>query len=87
MTHPTGAVDELSGLTTPGPAGALPHGFMQHHREGMAGSPAAHPRFPEPEADPPQPQTRRPPPSKSGVNHETASTPFVLALRAAGAAC
>ena len=59
---------------------------MQHHAKEWLAAPAAHARFPETEAD-----THNLRADDAGeqvcVDHETASTPFVLALRAAGAAC
>ena len=65
----------------------LPHGFMQHHREGMAGSSGCPPLGPpETEADHHN-HTADDAGEQVCVDHETASTPFVLALRAAGAAC
>jgi len=70
----------------PRPSRGLPHGFMQHHaKEWLAASaaPLGPPRL-KPITTTAQPTT---PASKSCVDHETASTPFVLALRAPGAAC
>ena len=86
MTHPPVRSTNSSGLTTPHRRG-FPHGFMQHHGEGMAGSPGC-PYLGSPSLKPTT-TTAQPtmPASKACVDHETDSTPFVLALRAAGAAC
>ena len=44
----------------PRPSRGLPHGFMQHHREGMAGSPACPPSVsPRLKPPPTQPHSRR----------------------------
>ena len=66
----------------------VPHGFMQHHREGMAGSPALPtPRSPSLKRDHHNRRVDDAGRASHCVDHETASTPFVLALRAPGAAC
>ena len=64
----------------------LPHGFMQHHAKEWLAAPAAPTRPTETEADHHN-RTADDAGEQVCVDHATASTPFVLALRAPGAAC
>src|SRR4029079_13950560 len=70
----------------PGPAGASRTASCSTAAKEWLAAPPAPLGYPnlKPTTTPAQPTT---PASKSCVDHETASTPFVLALRAPGAAC